>query len=289
MLTITDSPRHAGIIIRGPDDDFEELYEACHYLLSIRDGNEGREADENWLSIRMLSLCYDLRHKMQAIVEKETDYDPDKPAQPEKSISPRMLAFPGYAIPEDSKDEKNEATQTEGDDKIFKDEGIYDDDMIFDSEVSEVRIVWPETIFAAFMLNHYLAIPFFVRREKKYKDIDQTVQWTVVRKFQLQIIDCLCASAPPTKAKGIRTLFHDEYKQFFADYCTLFIEKMTVDFLGCNPEKRLREIGLMPSRIINKTGNYYAFEDLAKEESRQSGRPPWELHLSEEYPEEIDW
>lgn len=62
------------------------------------------------------------------------------------------------------------------------------------------------------------------------------MQWTVVRKFQLQIIDCLCASAP---------LFPDDDKLFF--------------------------------------------DDLARTESLKSGRPPWKHHLSEEYPEDIDW
>jgi len=48
MLTIIDSKRYAGIIVRGPDEDFEELHDDCHRLLSIRDGNEGREVRIVW-------------------------------------------------------------------------------------------------------------------------------------------------------------------------------------------------------------------------------------------------
>ncbi|NYF23611.1 hypothetical protein [Sporosarcina sp. JAI121] len=60
MIQMKSTKNHAGVTISGDIYDFEELYDALHTVV----GEEGERIDYDGVRIRVLAICYDLRHAM---------------------------------------------------------------------------------------------------------------------------------------------------------------------------------------------------------------------------------
>ncbi len=60
MLQITNTPNYAGVTIAGDYQDFDELYEALHLII----GEEGELPAYDSVRLRVLGVCYDIRHSM---------------------------------------------------------------------------------------------------------------------------------------------------------------------------------------------------------------------------------
>lgn len=60
LLAVENTPQLTGVLIKGDRDDFENLYEALHEIV----GPEEIIKDHYDVRIRVLGLCYDLRHAM---------------------------------------------------------------------------------------------------------------------------------------------------------------------------------------------------------------------------------
>lgn len=58
MLQIANTPNYAGIKVTGDFHDFDQLYEALHEIV----GNEDENLAYYNARLRVLGLCYDLRH-----------------------------------------------------------------------------------------------------------------------------------------------------------------------------------------------------------------------------------
>lgn len=60
MLQMKSSKNHAGVTISGDTFDLEELYDALHTVV----GDEGEHPEYDGVRMRVLGVCYDLRHAM---------------------------------------------------------------------------------------------------------------------------------------------------------------------------------------------------------------------------------
>lgn len=58
MLTVENTPNLTGVLLKGDQEDFEDLYNALHNLV----GTEETVKDLYNVRICILGLCYDLRH-----------------------------------------------------------------------------------------------------------------------------------------------------------------------------------------------------------------------------------
>lgn len=58
MLQIKPTPNYAGVTITGDFEDFDQLYESLHMIV----GTEDEHSNYFDTRIRVLGLCYDLRH-----------------------------------------------------------------------------------------------------------------------------------------------------------------------------------------------------------------------------------
>lgn len=67
MLTIKNTVNSLGVSILGDYNDFEQLYEALHNIV----GEEGSYDNYESSRLRVLGLCYDIRHAMQGDREYE--------------------------------------------------------------------------------------------------------------------------------------------------------------------------------------------------------------------------
>lgn len=60
MIKLESTPNYAGVFVSGDSNDFDELYEALHFVV----GEEGEFAGLDQVRLRVLGVCYDLRHAM---------------------------------------------------------------------------------------------------------------------------------------------------------------------------------------------------------------------------------
>ena len=62
MIREQDSPRHTGVIARGTQEDFDELYAAVYRLLDFVLGVTDGDYPEDYRTLGIFSFCHDIRH-----------------------------------------------------------------------------------------------------------------------------------------------------------------------------------------------------------------------------------
>ena len=67
MIYVENTPNNTGVAVYGDHRDFEGLYEALHDIV----GNEDEFLNHEMVRIRVLAVCYDLRHAMMGDREFE--------------------------------------------------------------------------------------------------------------------------------------------------------------------------------------------------------------------------
>lgn len=67
MILVENSPNSTGVAIYGDHFDFEKLYDALHHIV----GNEDEFISFNTARIRVLGVCYDIRHALMGNREIE--------------------------------------------------------------------------------------------------------------------------------------------------------------------------------------------------------------------------
>ncbi|KXH86106.1 hypothetical protein [Sporosarcina sp. HYO08] len=60
MIQLKNTPNYAGVYVTGDWHDFNELYDALHFVV----GEEWEYAGFEQVRLRVLGVCYDLRHAM---------------------------------------------------------------------------------------------------------------------------------------------------------------------------------------------------------------------------------
>jgi hypothetical protein len=67
MIHVTNTPNHVGVTVHGDCLDFNELYDALHDIIGEEDQYTAYEA----VRIRLLGVCYDIRHAIMGDREIE--------------------------------------------------------------------------------------------------------------------------------------------------------------------------------------------------------------------------
>ena len=152
----------------------------------------------------------------------------------------------------------------------------------------EFSILWPELIFVCLLLKDYLGSRYDLEYGKRLKGLDWTLDWVVVRRFQIVVLDCLCLHASPVQVKSIRKVFLESNSSMHG-YCTQYVDKLTHSFAGKNAEQRLKLLPLLPKRIVVPGNDYRLIEAEVRAMAREYRCPPWELSLMEDFPTNFDW
>jgi len=67
MIHVTNTPNHVGVAVHGDCLDFDELYDALHDIV----GEEDQYTEYEAVRIRVLGVCYDIRHALMGDREIE--------------------------------------------------------------------------------------------------------------------------------------------------------------------------------------------------------------------------
>lgn len=251
MIFVQNTPHNTGVAIYGDYQDFDNLYEALHNVV----GSE-EEADEfGPARIRVLAICYDLRHALMG--DREIEFiDNGMDAEKRKRLSALAPEMNVYL---------------------------------------KINALWTEMLFVVMALNAFIKRYGKKLSKARYDyDIltDSKVIWdksiAQVRMLQAAVADCLRETLTDATYKRVIKMMNSRYI-FVETFLTQYIDVLNARFLCMTSEKRRKNISLMAKRLVELDDEYYDLANSLKEEARKSFCSVHDLQLNLDYPEEIEW
>lgn len=249
MIYVTNTPNNTGVAIYGDYKDFEALYESLHEIV----GDEGEYPSYDDARLRVLGVCYDLRHALMGDREIEfvdNGMDVDKM---------RRLAT------------------------ITSDKNIY----------LVINVLWPEMLFVTMALNDFVLLYARKQAKNTYtlmrhnKNIwDNTIAH--IRLFQAAIAKCLKKTVSDASFARMLNLMNKDYP-WVDGYVTQYIDLLNCKFIDMDKEKRLKNIPIMAKRIAEQGKEYRKLKDDLQKAAKIHKCSITDLRLIIDYPENIEW
>lgn len=249
MIQVKSTPNYAGVSICGDFHDFEALYDSLHTIV----GDEWEREDYEGSRLRVLGICYDIRHALMGhreVLFVENGLDQDKM---------RFLSI------------------------VASDKNIY----------LTCNVLWPEVLFVTMVLNDFIRLYAKKQAKNNYNPLsDYRNIWdpsiAQVRGFQAAIANCIKDTIPETSVNRVLKLMNHDYS-WFDHYATQYLDELNCKFIEMDAEKRLKNISIMAKRLAEKGPEYQAIKEAVLEAVRKYNCHMTELTTSVEYPEIIDW
>lgn len=250
MIYVANTPNNTGVAIYGDCLDFEALYDALHAVV----GNEDEYARFESARIRVLGVCYDLRHALMGDREVEfVDNGMDKEKMRNMSI-------------------------------IAHDKNVY----------LKINVLWPEMLFVVMALNDFVWLYAEKQAKNSYHVmLDKRNIWDEsianVRFFQAAIVKSLKETVSPHSYNRMMNLLIHDYT-WIDGYVTQYLDVLNLKFINMDKEKRLKNIPIMAKRLSEHNDEYDEIESFVLAGAREYGCSIDAVRLAGmEYPDEIDW
>ncbi len=249
MIFVKNTPHNTGVAVYGDHRDFEGLYEALHDIV----GNEDEFVNHEVVRIRVLAVCYDLRHAMMG----DRDFEFVDNGMDEFKM--RKLSV------------------------ITPDKNVY----------LKINVLWPELLFVMMALNDFILLYAKKRARDSYNPVlDRRNIWDAsiahVRIFQAMVASCIQETVSPTSFTRMMNLMNREYV-WMGKYITQYLDFLNLRFLEYGPEKRLKSIPTMAKRLAEQGKEYLEVMGEVKAAAQQYNCPMENIRLAADYPEEIEW
>ncbi len=246
MLTIRNTPRTAGIEILGDHKDLLGLYSALHAVVGDDEEFHSEEA-----RLRVLGVCYDLRHAMMGdrdieFVDNDMYYDKIK-----------RLGV------------------------VSSDKNLY----------YTVSILWPEILYVFLALNHFVRLYARNRAKTSPTPIlDAANLWdsdiAQVRLFQSLVVACLKEIVSETSFRRILKLMVLPAPVLDA---TQYVDLLNMKFLGGDPDKRKKSLLTTVKRLVEQGTEYQQLRQEVDYLAKKNHCEFNDIDFSWSYPEKIDW
>lgn len=249
MLKVSSTTNLAGVTIYGDHADFESLYDSLHEIV----GNEEDYPHHEAARIRVLGVCYDLRHAL---------------------MGDREIIFVENGM--DTEKMKRMGT-------ITHDKNVY----------LTINVIWPEMLFVLMALNDFCRFHAYRLTKKRYDMmLDKFVIWdhniSQTRLFQSEVAKCLQETVEGRTYSRMMNMMIQDYT-WLEKYFTQYLDLLNIRFLDMDKEKRLKNLSIMAKRLTEKGDEYRSVERTILEAAREYHSSPNDVRLRLEYPEEIDW
>lgn len=214
MIFARMTPKYAGLSILGDYMDLEHLYDALHEVV----GEEGEYRGFGAARLRVLGLCYDLRHALMGDRELEfvdNGMTPDK-MQRLATIAPQKNVY------------------------------------------LAVQIVWPEAIFVTAVLNEFIRMHLAKKVKRTDPTdgkviFDPTI--AQIRLLQVTVVSCLKEHVSEASFARLLTPMGRGHR-WYEDYATQYVDLLNVRFLNFAPDKRLKSLSTMVKRLAEYGDEY---------------------------------
>jgi len=251
MIFVKNTPNNTGVAILGDYTDFENLYEALHTIV----GSEDEFVECEAACIRILAVCYDIRHAL---------------------MGHREIEFIDNGIDEEKKRYMS---------VLAPDKNVY----------LKIYVLWPEMLFVTMALNEFLELYAQKLVKKKYSYdlfIEPKVIWdkhiAQVRMLQAAVADCLKQIVSENVFARMLNILNGRYV-YVDRYITQYLDIINERFIKMNKEKRVKNLSSIAKRIVERGQEYRDLESELMEEARQYNCSVDDLRLELEFPEDIEW
>ena len=256
MITIKNTPNLAGVTISGDFNDFYSFVEAL-YDITI---NEFSEKHHQYIdiSIRVLGLCYDIRHAYQG----------------------------------DRKVELVDNNMTE--DKMKWHSLITPESNVYYS----CNYLYPEMFFVMLALNALVKLRIMDLTKKKdiYKGAtDKKIIWdetiAIIRLFQAEFVKCVKDTVTDgTFARWLNVMNSEHI--IIEDIAGQYVDMLNIEYINMTKEKRLKSLSSFAKRIaeFGYDKDHNEIKDIVMKAARDYQCDPGEIRLQGiEYPEYFEW
>ena len=249
MITIESTPNHAGVTIKGDFSDFHQLYDALHEVV----GDEEEYPSHYEARLRVLALCYDLRHAF---------------------MGDRGVAFVSNGLDDETK-------RWHG--VVAPDKNVH---LTF-------NVLWPELLFYTMALNDFARLHARKLSKSGYNYFeDKNVIWDAslaqIRLFQAAVFECIQQTVPSTVLGRLKNMMFG-YSVSFERYTTQYLDVLNIRFLELDRDKRVKNISIMVKRLVEKGDEYQEYRVAVNQAAKTHNCSPDDIQLNVDYPEEIDW
>lgn len=250
MLILRHTPNFAGIEVSGDFMDLDALYLALHTVV----GDEGEFGDHEGARLRVLGVCYDLRHAFMG--DREAEFVPN-------GMDEARMRLMGMIAPE-----KN----------------LY----------YKCNVYYPEVLFVTIALNDFIRLYAKSQaKTAPFPLMDKRNLWDAsianVRLFQSSVVNCVKETVSDASYKRMRNLLHKDYT-WTNGYETQYVDMLNIRYLNTeNKEERQKSLPVIVKRMVEKGKQYQELERDVKEMARAHNCSDEDISLSWDYPEEIDW
>lgn len=249
MITLKNTPNYAGVTISGDFNDFEALYDSLHKVV----GDEWEWESYAGARMRVLSICYDLRHALMGNRDIEfVDNGLDQDRMKQLSI-------------------------------ITNDKNTY---LAF-------NVLWPELLFVTMALNDFIRLYAKRLAKNNYNTFtDYRTIWDSdiahVRTFQATIATCIKETVSEKSVTRVFKIMHSDYT-WTHHYAIQYIDELNETFIKMDGEKRLKNISVMAKRIAEMGREYQEVKNAVQTAAKEYGCNMTNIRSMVEYPEIIDW
>lgn len=249
MIAVESTPKHAGVTITGDFLDFHEFYDALHEVV----GDEDEYPAYSDARLRLLALCYDLRHATMG--DREVTFVPN-------GLDDETKRWHGIIAP---------------------DKNVY----------LSFNVLWPELLFYTMALNDFADLRAMKISKKSYEVFeDMNVVWdsclAQIRMFQAAVFECIKRTVPPTVLGRIRNMMFGYYVSFNS-YTTQYLDVLNIRFLELDEEKRVKNISIMVKRLVEQGEEYQQYRAAVYRAAQKHDCHPSAIGLKIDYPDDIDW
>lgn len=251
MIYVQNTPNNTGVAIYGDHMDFENLYEALHTVV----GNEEEFISHSAARIRVLGICYDIRHALMG--DREIVYV-DNGMDEEKKRRLSVLA---------------------------PDKNVY----------LKINVLWPEILFVTMALNDFLQLYAKKLAKTCYSiDLftEHKVIWdssmAQVRMLQAAVAECLKRAVAEGAYARMLKVMNGRYVSF-GGYITQYLDLLNDRFIKMSKEKRLKSIASTAKRIAEPDREYRDLQLHLREEARKRNCRVDELRLDLAFEEDFAW
>lgn len=250
MIFVKNTRNNAGVAIYGDSLDFDMLYDSLHDVVGDELEHERHEAAR----IRVLAVCYDLRHAL---------------------MGDREIEFVDNGMDKDKM--KNMGV-------ITHDKNIY----------LKINVLWPEILFVTVALNDFIELYARKHVKTHYHAVlEKRNIWNnsiaQVRMFQAAVAKCISENVSPASYSRMLKLMNHDYT-WMGGYITQYLDLLNIRFINMDKEKRLKNIPTMAKRLNERDEEYQQLESAVLDGAKEYSCSVEDIRLQGiDYPEEIDW
>lgn len=249
MIFVNNTPNNTGVAIYGDQMDFENLYDALHEVV----GNEGEFVAYSAARIRVLGVCYDIRHALMG--DREIEFvDNGMDADRMKWMS-----------------------------TIAPDKNVY----------LKINVLWPEMLFVTMALNDFIRLYARKKAKKSYDVmLDKKNIWdgsiAIVRVFQVAVVKCIKETVSEASFSRMINLMNKDYT-WFDGYTWQYLDILNCRFIDMTSEKRLKSIPIMAKRIAERGAEYMQVKAEVTAAAREYNTYEDNIEAPVDYPEDFEW